>query len=213
VPLAISAPEAREVLSRPLFLMLPKYSRPVAVRVMVALALVVYAQTRDSIVAQEPTPEPSPRLSSPRSLPPGILDTELKSARGVRFKLSDYKGNVLVVTLWATWCLPCRFLTPALVRLQNEFRAKGVRVVELSTEDPTASARNVRDWMRRYKVSYRVGWSPAEISSALMGNNTAIPQMLVIAQDGRILKRFIGYSKEQTEQLMKQAIEQALMEP
>jgi cytochrome c biogenesis protein CcmG/thiol:disulfide interchange protein DsbE len=180
---------------------------------MVVLALVVSAQTRDSIVAQEPKPEPSPRQLSPPSLPPSVLEAELKSARRVRFKLSDYKGNVLVVTLWATWCGPCRFLTPALVRLQNEFRAKGVRVVELSTEDPAASARYVRDWMRRYKVNYRVGWSPAEISSALMGNNSAIPQMLVIARDGRILKRFIGYNKEQTERVMKQAIEQVLMEP
>ena len=191
--------------------MLPKYSRPVSV--VVVLALVVYAQTRESIVAQEPTPELSTRQSSPRSLPPSVLDAELKSARRVRFKLSDYRGNVVVVTLWATWCGPCRFLTPALVRLQNEFRAKGVRVVELSTEDPTASARNVRDWMRHYKVNYRVGFAPNELTLALSGNNTAIPQMFVIGRKGSLSRRFIGYNKEQTERVMKQEIEHALKEP
>jgi len=86
-------------------------------------------------------------------------------------------------------------------------------VVELSTEDPTASARNVRRWIRDYKVNYRVGWASKEFALTLLRENSAIPQMFVIGPDGRILKRFIGFNSAQTPAVMKQTIEEALKQP
>jgi peroxiredoxin len=150
---------------------------------------------------------------STRELPENLLNLELKSARGTPFKLADYHGNVVVLSLWATWCLPCRVQTPVLVRLQTEFRSRGVKVAELSTEDPDASAANVRDWMRMYKVNYQVGWSPKELSDELLQGNSALPQVFIVRRDGKIAKRFIGFNRDQTPSAFRQAIEEALKEP
>jgi thiol-disulfide isomerase/thioredoxin len=77
------------------------------------------------------------------TLPPVVLETELRAASGSPIKLSDYSGKVLLVNLWATWCGPCRLETPELVKLHKEYQARGVEMVGLSTENPDASAQRV----------------------------------------------------------------------
>ena len=161
-----------------------------------------------SVAAQEQKPE-----HSSKPLPENVLNAELKSARGPVFRLSDYKGSVLVLSFWATWCGPCKFQTPLLVKLQTEFRSEGVKVVELTTEDPVVSARNVRLWMRSYKVNYRVGWASEELFKALALENTPIPQVFIVDRNGNMLTRFIGFSRDKTPGEMRQRIEAALKSP
>ncbi len=144
------------------------------------------------------------------TLPPVVLDTELKAMNGRPIKLSDYAGKVLVVNLWATWCGPCRMEIPELVKFHNEFRAKGLEVVGLSTENPEASAAGVRRFVQEFKMDYPVGWATPEVAIALMQGRDAIPQSFVISRNGRILKRFIGFSPAATPQQLRDAIEEAL---
>lgn len=144
------------------------------------------------------------------TLPPLVLNTELKSLNGRPIKLSDYAGKVLVVNLWATWCGPCRMEIPELVKFHKEYRAKGLEVVGLSTENPEASAEGVRRFVQEYKIEYPVGWVTTEVAIALMQGRDAIPQSFVISRDGRILKRFIGFSAAGTPQQLRDAIEEAL---
>jgi thiol-disulfide isomerase/thioredoxin len=144
------------------------------------------------------------------TLPPVVLDTELKSIIGHPIKLSDYAGKVLLVNLWATWCGPCRMEIPELVKLHREYRAKGLEVVGLSTENPEASAEGVRHFAQEFKMEYPVGWVTQDVAIALMQGREAIPQSFVISRDGRILKRFIGFSAAGTPQQLRDAIEAAL---
>jgi thiol-disulfide isomerase/thioredoxin len=144
------------------------------------------------------------------SLPPLVLDTELKGMNGHPIKLSDYAGKVLVVNLWATWCGPCRMEIPELVKFHKEFRGKGLEVVGLSTENPEASAEGVRRFAQEYKMDYAVGWVTPEVAVTLMQGRDAIPQSFVISRDGRILKRFVGFSVAATPQQLRVAIEEAL---
>jgi peroxiredoxin len=141
-----------------------------------------------------------------------VLDAENPGAKGASIKLSDYSGKVMLVNLWATWCGPCRMETPELVKLNKEFKERGVEVIGLSTEDPEASAGAVNDFVRAYKVDYQVGWARREVALALMQGRTNIPQSFIIARDGRILKRFIGFNPQSTPPQLKQALEQALAE-
>jgi Peroxiredoxin len=155
---------------------------------------------------------PAPNRAAPAlvSLPQPILDAENKAATGAPIKLSSYSGKVLLVNLWATWCGPCRMETPELVKLHKEFQDRGVEMVGLSTEDPDASEASVSDFVREFKVDYQVGWANRDVALTLMQGRGSIPQSFIIAPDGRILKRFIGFNPQATPAQLKQALEDAL---
>ena len=147
-------------------------------------------------------------------VPPVVLATEMRSTSGQPIKLSNYSGKVLLVNLWATWCGPCRRETPELVRLHKEYQARGVEMVGLSTEDPVQSAQSVHDFVQQFQVDYQVGWATRDVAIALMQltGRSSIPQSFIITRDGRIKKQFIGFHPTQTPPLLKQALEEALVD-
>ena len=153
---------------------------------------------------------PNPTGTVLESLPANVLQAELQTASGGPIHLSDYSGKVLVVNLWATWCVPCRAETPELVKLHKEYQSKGVEMVGLSTENPQASAESVRAFVRAYNVDYHVGWATPEVALTLMQGRGSIPQSFVITREGRIIKRFIGFSPVSTPPQLRQALEEAL---
>ena len=144
------------------------------------------------------------------TLPRPILDAENRAASGSPIKLADYSGKVLLVNLWATWCGPCRMETPELVKLHEEYQSRGVEMVGLSTEDPDASAESVAEFVKAYNVKYHIGWATRDVAIALMQGRTNIPQSFIIARDGRIVKRFIGFRPDATPQQIRQALDEAL---
>jgi thiol-disulfide isomerase/thioredoxin len=150
-------------------------------------------------------PQQPPQLET---VPPAAWNTEIQAVNGAKFRLSDFKDKVVVVDLWATWCGPCRLEIPHLVELQNEYGGKGVEVIGLTTEDPSADEAKVRDFAREFKINYKLGWSPREVSLALMNGNTSIPQTFVIAPGGRIVTRFRGFSN-QIPSMIRAAIDKA----
>ena len=145
-------------------------------------------------------------------LPASVTDAELKAVTGAPIKLANYAGKVLLVNLWATWCGPCRQETPELVKLHKEFRLQGVEVIGLSTENPEASADAVREFVHKYDVDYRVGWSGPEVAITLMQGQDAIPQSFVISRSGRVVKRFVGFSLISTPPKIREALQEALNE-
>ena len=144
------------------------------------------------------------------TLPRPVLDAENRAASGSPIKLADYSGKVLLVNLWATWCGPCRMETPELVKLHKEYQSRGVEMVGLSTEDPDASAESVAEFVKAYDVKYHIGWATREVAIALMQGRTNIPQSFIIARDGRIVKRFIGFRPDATPQQIREALDEAL---
>ena len=153
---------------------------------------------------------PRPAVPVLVSVPPNVLEAELRAASGPPIRLSNYAGKVLLVNLWATWCGPCRKETPELVKLHKEFQPRGVEVIGLSTENPEASAESVRAFVKAYNVDYQVGWSGPEVAVTLMQGRDSIPQSFVITREGRILKRFVGFSPITTPPQLRQALEEAL---
>src|SRR6201988_5517205 len=153
---------------------------------------------------------PASRPAALVTLPQPILNAENRAASGGPIKLADYSGKVLLVNLWATWCGPCRIETPELVKLHKEFQSRGVEMIGLSTEDPDTSAESVAEFVKEYDVKYHIGWATREVALGLMQGRTNIPQSFIIARDGRIVKRFIGFRPDVTPQQIKQALEEAL---
>ena len=164
--------------------------------------------------SNQPSDTPSSGATRPAtsgvSLAPNVLNADLKTVNGNSIKLANYSGKVLLVNLWATWCGPCQMEIPELVKLYNEFQPQGFEIVGLSTENPDASAEAVRNFVRNYRMDYQVGWAPSDVAIALMRGDTAIPQSFLIARDGRIIKRFVGFSREKTPPVLREAVEAAL---
>ena len=150
-------------------------------------------------------PAQPPQLET---VPAAAWDTEIQSVDGAKFRLSDFKNKVVVVDLWATWCGPCRLEIPHLVDLQNEYGGKGVEVIGLTTEDPAEDEEKVRDFAKEFKINYKLGWSPREVSLALMNGNQSIPQTFVVAPGGRIVTKFRGFSN-QIPSMIRAAIDKA----
>src|SRR5262249_50966567 len=164
-------------------------------------------------VATATTPTPvNANASAPAltELPTEIWVAPLKDAKGASFKLADFFGKVLVINLWATWCGPCRREIPELVKLHKEYHSIGVEMIGLSTENPDASAEKVRQFIQDFQIDYRIGWAPVEVGVPLMQGHQAIPQILVISRDGRILKHSVGFSPANTSAELRQALEAAL---
>lgn len=155
----------------------------------------------------KPAPPAKPAVIT---LPASVTDAELQAVSGGPIKLSKYSGKVIIVNLWATWCGPCRLEIPELVKFHQEFRAKGLEVIGLSTENPEESSDKVKKFVQDFNVNYRIGWATPDVAISLMQGTDSIPQSFVIGRDGRVVRRFVGFNPTSTPPQIRQAIEEAL---
>jgi thiol-disulfide isomerase/thioredoxin len=110
-----------------------------------------------------------------------------------RASLADYKGKVVVLDFYATWCVPCRAETPRLVQLQRQYQEQGLQVVGLNVGG--ADDREfVLGYAREFGIQYPLGFPDDKFADSFLGDNQNIPQAFVFDRNGKLVKRFIGYS-------------------
>ncbi len=120
---------------------------------------------------------------------PDITGTTLT---GEGFALTDYRGKVVVLNVWASWCAPCRAEAPSLNQVSRELAPRGVQFIGLDTRDTTASA---QAFVRRFDVPYPNVWDPdAQLQLAFRDSlpPQAIPSTLLIDRRGRVAGRILG---------------------
>lgn len=153
-------------------------------------------------------------MTLPVDLPPGLRDLPLKTIDGEALKLTDYADKVVVINLWATWCGPCRLEMPDLVKLDNEYKSRGLVVLGLSTSyNEQNDESRVRNYIRTQKVGYKILWDDGTLAAPLVQTvhgPSVIPQSFVISRSGRIVKHFPGFSPVTTPGQMREAVEAAL---
>jgi thiol-disulfide isomerase/thioredoxin len=130
-------------------------------------------------------------------------DFEVPKIDGGSFKLSSYRGKVLVVDFWATWCPPCRDGIPQLVRIDKELRDKGVEIIGLHIDDQGRSTPEViRNFVKQFSINYTVGMASSEMFIAYLGEEeTSIPQTLVFDRNGKVIAHLVGYTKQDAPKL------------
>ena len=128
---------------------------------------------------------------------PARLDFKLKDMHGVEVRLDSFKGKVILLNFWATWCGPCKAEIPSLVELQEKY-ADDLVVLGFSVDDP---AEKMRPYAEEYKVNYPllVGNGREDVQNAF-GPLLGIPVSVIIGRDGIIAKKHTGIAtKEQFE--------------
>ena len=107
--------------------------------------------------------------------------------------LADYKGKVVVLDFYATWCEPCRAETPRLVQLQEQYQPQGLQVIGLNVGG--ADDRDqVPAFAREFGIQYPLAFPDDEFADSFLGDNQNIPQAFVFDRNGELVKRFLGYS-------------------
>ena len=115
------------------------------------------------------------------------------AADGV-WRMSDQRGHVVAVNLWATWCGPCREETPMLVRLAREQAGTGLRVVGVSLDDGADRTEKVRAFAGQYDVPYPLAF-PVPMSQIAAGLE-GIPTTMLFDREGRLAKVYVGEARE-----------------
>ena len=138
-------------------------------------------------------------------------DFDVPTIDGRTIKLSDYRGKVVVLDFWATWCPPCRKEIPQLVRIANQNRDKGVEVIGLHIDDQGRSTTEaIRQFIDQYSINYTIALASNAMFVAYLGSEeTAIPQTLVFNREGRLVTHLIGYDETHARKL-DEAVNRAL---
>lgn len=152
--------------------------------------------------------------AGPVALSQGVLDTTVQTLDGNSLKLSDFDNKVVVVNIWATWCGPCRQEMPDLVKLNQEYKSRGLVVLGLATTyNERQGLDYVKNFIRANGITYKIIWDDGTLDQPLreaVNARPVIPQSFVISRDGRIVKHFSGFNALSTPTLMRQAVEEAL---
>jgi peroxiredoxin len=122
---------------------------------------------------------------------PANLDFTVKAIDGkTDISLSAYKGKVILLNFWATWCGPCKAEIPGFVELMNQYKDQGLVVVGYSVDDEPEKA---AAFAKEYKINYPIllGLAREDVQDAY-GPIWGIPASFIISKDGRVCKKHLG---------------------
>jgi thiol-disulfide isomerase/thioredoxin len=115
---------------------------------------------------------------------------DLERLGGGRARLSDYRGKLLLLDFWATWCPPCALEVPEIDAFYREHRDRGVEVLAISVDGERAGA--LQAWVTENGVGYPVALGGEDLARRY--GATAFPFHVLVSADGRVLERLLpGY--------------------
>lgn len=124
---------------------------------------------------------------------PADLAISLKDMNGADVPFSAYKGKILLINFWATWCAPCKAEIPDFVSLQQQY-GKDLQVLGISVDD---TAEDMRPYAEQLKVNYPmlVGLNRKDVETSY-GPFLGIPQTYIVARDGTICRKHAGIASK-----------------
>jgi thiol-disulfide isomerase/thioredoxin len=121
-------------------------------------------------------------------------DWQLHDLNGKTVKFSDFRGHVLILDFWATWCAPCRIEIPHFVELQKQYGDKGLTVIGVSLDEQGPEV--VKKFVKQFGLTYPIVIGDEKVVEAY-GRVDAIPTTFVIDRQGHIVSRHMGYNDKE----------------
>ena len=119
----------------------------------------------------------------------------LKDAGGQVAKLSDYKGKVVLLNFWATWCEPCSIEIPWFIEFQRQYKDRDFAVLGVSLDED--GWKSVKPFAERRKLNYRVMVTTEQVDQ-LYGGVDSLPTTFVIDREGRVAASHVGLASKNT---------------
>lgn len=154
-----------------------------------AVVFIAFSSTNaksDGRAISEKSPDATKKAETAKAPAPEFT---LKDLSGKELKLSDYKGRVVVVNFWATWCGPCRAEIPSFVKLRDRYHDEGLEIIGISLDEGDQEA--VAGFAERFKINYPIVMGTMETVEAY-GPMNAIPTTFVIDRQGQVRSRHLG---------------------
>lgn len=134
-------------------------------------------------------PLQSERSTIPVTVNYSAPELSLTDTQGVSRSLAEYRGQVVLVNLWATWCPPCKEEMPALQSFYNRYREEGFVVIAINDGDPTP---DVLQFVKDYQLTFPVWLDPTYIATEQAFKTLNLPSSFVIDRAGTIRLQWVG---------------------
>jgi thiol-disulfide isomerase/thioredoxin len=159
------------------------------------LALVLLANPASSFAATDEVWVPKEQRAPAPKL-------ELSDIPGARRRHAQFKGKVLVVNFWATWCVPCKTEMPEFTRVYAAYRNRGVEFLGAANE-PRSARPKVQEFMKTFEMQFPVWLEATEDNLKTFGIGPGLPGTIIFDSQGRIAARIPGPTDaEQLQQLI-----------
>ncbi|MBW1943660.1 MAG: TlpA family protein disulfide reductase [Deltaproteobacteria bacterium] len=132
----------------------------------------------------------------------------LQEITGETVSLDQYKGRIVLLDFWATWCPPCRKSIPELVALQDKYKEQGLVVLGISMDDPSkVSDSDLAAFKKHFKINYKILKASTDVLKDYFGTgNISIPTMFFINREGKIVDKHVGFMPGAVEASLKKML-------
>jgi cytochrome c biogenesis protein CcmG/thiol:disulfide interchange protein DsbE len=159
-----------------------------------ALALALSTLTLPELPFHDDARAAGAGAACPANAKAANLNFTLKDVNGKDVRLSDFKGKVILLDFWATWCAPCKIEIPWFVEFQQKYGSQGLQVIGISVDD---TADKLKPYVKELKMNYPVlqGLNHDDLQNAY-GPIWGIPITAVISRDAKICVKHAGISSK-----------------